>query len=121
MSQAGFKTYAEGDLIARVYFSFDQSQLTNESKYILDKLEQDLQHSGSDLLLEGHTDSIGAEQYNMKLGLNRAQAVEQHLLTLGANQAHLITATQGETTPIATNESEEGRAKNRRVDLTKAE
>ncbi|MBM7038392.1 OmpA family protein [Vibrio ulleungensis] len=119
LSQAGFTTYADGDLIARVYFNFNKSDLTKASIHILDQLEQDLKMSQTDLLVEGHTDSIGSEAYNMQLGLKRANAVEQYLEELGADQSQLVLSSQGELLPIATNETDEGRAQNRRVDLSK--
>jgi outer membrane protein OmpA-like peptidoglycan-associated protein len=119
LSQAGFSTYAEGELIARVYFEFDKSNLTKESVHILDQLEHDLKVGQTDLLVEGHTDNIGSESYNMKLGLNRAKAVEHHLQELGANPSNIVISSKGESSPIATNQSEAGRSENRRVDLSK--
>lgn len=119
LSQAGFTTYADGDLIARVYFNFNKSDLTKESIHILDQLEQDLKLSQTDLLVEGHTDSIGSEAYNMQLGLKRANAVEQYLEELGADPSQMVLSSQGELLPIATNETDKGRGQNRRVDLSK--
>ncbi|ORT49222.1 hypothetical protein ST37_12315 [Vibrio sp. qd031] len=118
ISQAGFATYSEGELIARVYFEFDRSSLTKESLYILDQLENDLKLGSTSLLIEGHTDSLGDESYNMRLGLSRAKAVENHLLTLGAEAGDLTISSLGESDPIANNDVNEGRAKNRRVDLS---
>jgi outer membrane protein OmpA-like peptidoglycan-associated protein len=121
LSQAGFSTYDQGDLIARVYFSFDQSSLTQESRHILQQLEEDLSNSESVLLVEGHTDSTGTQDYNMVLGLNRAKSVEQQMIELGAGPELLILSSKGESSPIADNSTVNGRSQNRRVDVTLAE
>jgi len=70
------------------------------------------------VLLEGHTDSIGAEAYNQGLSERRAKAVMQYLIKGGVDSARLSTVGYGESRPIAPNNTKEGRAKNRRVELT---
>jgi outer membrane protein OmpA-like peptidoglycan-associated protein len=66
----------------------------------------------------GHTDSTGSEQYNQALSERRAQAVASYLASHGVNQKRLITVGAGELHPIASNDTEAGRAQNRRVELT---
>lgn len=121
LSQAGFTTYENGDLIARVYFDFDKSNLTSESKYILEQLKGDLEKSDTNLLLDGNTDSIGSESYNIGLGLRRADAVAHHMNSIGADSSLLTTTSSGETNPISSNDSAAGRKENRRVDVIKTE
>ena len=65
----------------------------------------------------GHTDALGADAYNRALSLRRARALEQRLITLGASASRLEVSGQGEAAPVASNDTEEGRARNRRVEL----
>ncbi len=113
-----FEAYEKSDLAGRVYFEFDKSRLTKESVYILDKLLRQIKNAKNPaLILEGHTDSIGSEDYNFSLGLRRAASVEQYLVAGGAKTASLESVSKGESTPIASNESAAGRQSNRRVDM----
>ena len=66
---------------------------------------------------EGHTDSSGADAYNMSLSQRRAEAVRDYLVQRGANAANLTARGFGESRPIADNATREGRAQNRRVTL----
>ena len=66
----------------------------------------------------GHTDSTGSDSYNMQLSQRRAQAVASYLASQGVKQERLITVGAGEAYPIASNDTEQGRAANRRVALT---
>ncbi len=66
----------------------------------------------------GHTDSTGSDSYNMQLSQRRAQAVASYLASQGVKQERLITVGAGEAYPIASNDTEQGRAANRRVELT---
>jgi len=67
--------------------------------------------------LLGHTDSIGTEEYNMGLSQRRADAVRNAMIKLGVAPERLVARGYGESKPIATNSTEEGRAENRRVEL----
>ena len=67
--------------------------------------------------IEGHTDNIGDEAYNLKLSNERAEAVVDYLLEKGVDKNNIIAQGLGESAPIAENETEEGRAKNRRVEM----
>ncbi|MCK4728995.1 MAG: OmpA family protein [Desulfobacterales bacterium] len=68
--------------------------------------------------IEGHTDSVGAEAYNQKLSENRAKAVMEHLVKKGIQPERLSSAGYAFSRPIASNDTQEGRARNRRVELT---
>lgn len=65
----------------------------------------------------GHTDSTGTDQYNMSLSQRRAQAVSSFLVQQNVNAMRMTTAGMGESQPIASNDSEQGRAQNRRVEI----
>jgi outer membrane protein OmpA-like peptidoglycan-associated protein len=76
-----------------------------------------LADTASCIMIAGHTDAIGTDNYNINLGERRAANVKNYLLTMGFSNSCIRTSSLGETTPLADNTSEEGRAKNRRVEL----
>ena len=112
-------------LTIHVNFDFDKSDITKadvaELKKAIDFLRK---YHGAKVKLEGHTDSKGTEEYNQKLSERRAEAVRQYLVTEGAVEKTMISATgYGELRPIAPNKTKngkdnpEGRAENRRVEI----
>ncbi len=101
-----------------VHFAFDSSRLTSEAKSILDSAAVKLNaHSGSRFTIEGHTDSYGSDVYNQQLSERRAKAVMNYLISQGVAASRLVAVGKGESFPIASNDSREGRAENRRVDV----
>jgi OOP family OmpA-OmpF porin len=73
-----------------------------------------------ELIIEGHTDNIGGAQFNLELSRKRAEAVKRWLVDkAGIGEIRLTTVGYGLTRPIADNSTEEGRAKNRRVELVR--
>ncbi len=110
------------DVIIRLLgLSFDsgKSVIKPAAFSLLAKVQQAIQvFPDSDIAVEGHTDSFGADEFNQKLSQQRAEAVRFYVVTNMAVDPAAITATGfGESRPIANNESNEGRAKNRRIDL----
>ncbi|WP_433767244.1 OmpA family protein [Pseudomonas putida] len=101
-----------------VLFAFNQSDLTPTAQSQLDsimgKLEDD---SVVSIKVVGHTDSVGSDVYNQGLSERRASSVAQYLLTQGVAPAKLTSEGKGESQPVADNATDEGRAKNRRVEL----
>ncbi len=87
-----------------------RSELTDLSK-ILNKYED------TNILLVGHTDSTGSEEYNLDLSKKRAGSVANYLKTQNVNPGRFTTDGQGESQPVATNDTEAGRAQNRRVEV----
>lgn len=100
-------------------FASGSSELQPESEGLLRKIERVISiFPGATLVVEGHTDSRGGERLNQQLSQNRAQAVLNRLVTrLGLPPNRISAIGYGETRPIANNETEEGRAQNRRIDL----
>jgi outer membrane protein OmpA-like peptidoglycan-associated protein len=99
-------------------FSFDQSQLPPEATHILDDLAAKVKALDKSVYLEieGHTDNIGSDTYNEILGQKRAEAVRLYLNEKGGLPLHAMSViSYGETKPIASNDTREGRSKNRRV------
>lgn len=101
-----------------VLFETGKSQLTSPAKEIVFEIAQVIQRAPSrHLLVEGHTDSIGTIEYNHRLSEARAQEVARALEANGIPRRLITTAALGETTPIATNRTEQGRRRNRRVEV----
>lgn len=76
-----------------------------------------LSHPGLNLEVEGHTDSVGGDEYNQRLSERRAEAVRSYLVSQGVDEASITTRGFGKTMPIASNTNPEGRQRNRRVEL----
>ncbi|MGJ8687609.1 MAG: OmpA family protein, partial [Spongiibacteraceae bacterium] len=101
-----------------VNFETNSAQLTVNAETILDSVGETLNTSpGFSVELQGHTDSVGADSYNMNLSQNRARAVKNYLVDQGVDSARLSASGYGEESPIADNDTSEGRAENRRVTL----
>lgn len=102
-----------------VNFAFDSYKVSpsyaKEIKKVADFLAENPSYR---VLLAGHTDSVGAEAYNQKLSEKRAAAVKEALVGFGVEANKIKTIGYGETKPVATNKTKEGRAENRRVEAT---
>ena len=99
-------------------FDFDSDQLREASKQNLDNLAKSLSNFGdSKLLLVGHTDNTGSDSYNMDLSRRRAAAVASYLVSQGVPSARISASGRGETEPIAPNDTDADRQKNRRVEV----
>lgn len=103
---------------ADTFFDFDKSVLKPAGKSKLSDLASKLQGIDIEVVVAtGHTDSVGSDSYNMKLSLRRANAVKAFLVSKGIPADRIFTAGKGETTPVASNKTREGRAQNRRVEV----
>lgn len=103
---------------ADAFFDFDRSVLKPEGKAKLDKLVYDLKSVNLEIIVAvGHTDSIGSDAYNIKLGNRRAGAVKAYLVSKGIEPMRVYTDSKGERQPIADNKTAQGRAMNRRVEI----
>ena len=101
-----------------VHFGFDESTLTPEAQAILDKAVALLDKQQSVVVeVAGHTDSVGSEEYNQKLSERRAVAVKDYLESKGITATRLTARGYGEAQPVASNDTDAGRALNRRVEL----
>lgn len=101
-----------------VLFAFNKSDLTPSAQSQLDALMGKLQ--GADVVsikVIGHTDSVGSDTYNQALSERRASSVAAYLLSQGLDPNKLTSEGKGKSQPVADNDTEEGRAKNRRVEL----
>lgn len=103
---------------AGVFFDTNKSDVKGSSAVTLDKLADIFnEYPKSSILVEGHTDSAGSEEYNWNLSQQRAESVTQYLISKGIAANRFTTKWYGETQPRASNETSEGKAKNRRVEL----
>lgn len=101
-----------------VFFETGKFNVSGESATMLTKLANVMkEYKDTNIIITGHTDSVGADAANMTLSKNRAQAVENFLTNQGVARSRFTTKWYGETNPIASNETAAGRAKNRRVTL----
>lgn len=101
-----------------VYFDTEKYNINSASQSTLDKLSGVLkEYPDTNVLVVGHTDSAGADAYNMTLSKNRAQAVTGYFTSKGLSSGRFTTEWFGETTPIADNNTAAGRAQNRRVNV----
>ena len=103
---------------ADAFFDFDKAVLKPEGKAKLDDLASKVKAINLEVIIAvGHTDSVGADAYNQKLSVRRAEAVKAYLVTKGIEKNRVYTEGKGEKQPVADNKTAEGRAKNRRVEI----
>ncbi len=103
---------------AGVYFDTNRSDVKGTSASTLDKLAGIFkEYPNSNILVEGHTDSAGAEEYNMNLSKQRAVSVTNYLTAKGISPTRFTTKWYGELQPVGDNATTAGKAQNRRVEL----
>src|SRR5688572_8177269 len=102
----------------KVLFAYDRSDLSVDAKGNLDKLRTTLlKYPETNIMVIGHTDNKGSEKYNQTLSENRANSVTTYTSQNGINNNRFTAIGKGETDPIATNDTVEGSASNRRVEF----
>ena len=105
-------------LQADTLYDFNKSDLKPEGKATLGKIARDLSKIKLEVIIAvGNTDSVGSDAYNMALGQRRAQSVKAYLTSKGVDGSRIYTESKGKSNPVASNATEEGRAKNRRTDI----
>ena len=101
-----------------IFFDSGKSILKTESYPELERLIKVMkENSGMNIQVVGHTDDIGEVDANLKLSIDRAMSVEKYLIEKGIKISRVISTGFGESKPIATNETEEGKQQNRRVEF----
>ena len=99
-------------------FDFDKSNVKPQYYEMLHKFIEYVNYNNYDVVIEGHTDSKGTNEYNMKLGMRRAVSVRDKLLEFGMDPSRIVGVTsKGEEQPVALNSTDEGRALNRRIEF----
>jgi peptidoglycan-associated lipoprotein len=115
---ASFAPGSQQDLAAtagdRVFFAYDQADISSEGQQILQRQAQWLQHySRVTITIEGHCDERGTREYNLALGERRATAVKNVLIALGVPASRIQTISYGKERPIVVGSDENGYAQNR--------
>lgn len=101
-----------------ILFGFDSYELTPQARENIRNMSETLQkYPDTNVLVEGHTDNVGKENYNQRLSERRAKAVADYATSLGVDRNRIQTRGYGEEQPIADNDSEANRAENRRVEV----
>jgi len=110
----------EGFIALYINFETGKADIKAESQKIIDQIVQMLKDNPTlNISIEGHTDNVGTPQSNQTLSENRARAVMNAIVEKGIDKSRLSAKGWGQTKPIADNQTEEGRAKNRRVEIVK--
>ncbi len=117
----GFKVDDKGCTIGvtlHLHFPFNSAKIPAMELGDIDRVAEFMKkHPEVSAILEGHTDSIGSAAYNLKLSKRRAEAVKNALVERGIDASRLSVKAYGESKPVASNDTAEGRAKNRRVEV----
>ena len=105
------------DVYMTVNFALGSAALSAGARATLDQVAEDLSVGGEPIVLAGHTDASGTEAQNASLAEHRARVVLQYLATHGVAPTRLAAVAHGAREPVDSNDTTEGRAQNRRVDL----
>lgn len=123
LANSGVEVYREGDSIrlsipGNITFPNDSAAIVTGFYPVLDDVSKVLnRYEKTKLSIEGHTDSVGDASYNQQLSIRRANSVAMYLEGTHVNASRLQTHGMGESQPIASNNTAQGRQKNRRVEL----
>ena len=124
----GLRVIADSKLVpkagALINFDFDSAKIRSDSYPLLDEFGKALKHGLNDasIIIAGHTDNIGSNEYNQELSEERAKSVKNYLLNHhGIDSKRITIKGYGETKPIASNDTDDGRLKNRRVEFIRIE
>jgi outer membrane protein OmpA-like peptidoglycan-associated protein len=107
------------DVPGGVTFAFDSATLNSQFHPVLDKVAATLaEYDKTVIEVAGHTDSVGSDSYNQQLSERRANSVATYLTGHGVNRTRMVTIGAGEGHPVASNDTDDGRSQNRRVEIT---
>lgn len=111
-------TTASRVLFEHIYFDFDKDILRPEAKKVLDELaDYAKNHPSVKIEIQGHTDAVGSNAYNERLGKRRGEAAYNYLVNKGVKRSTIVVNSAGEAKPVASNEHDVGRQLNRRVEF----
>jgi len=118
VDERGCAVKAQKLVLRNINFEFNKATLTPDGRSILDGIAAGLRGQPTmEVEIEGHTDHIGSEAYNLKLSKARAASVRDYLVSQGVQASRLSSQGYGESQPVASNKTDEGRAENRRVEF----
>ncbi|MCG8331638.1 MAG: OmpA family protein [Chitinophagales bacterium] len=107
----------EDRIIIRFPFGSTQKEYSPEVDGYLVKLAERVKQTGENIQLTGHTDNVDDDDFNMELGMNRANEIKGLLVKEGVDASLISTSSKGESQPVASNDTAEGRHENRRVEV----
>jgi OOP family OmpA-OmpF porin len=113
--------YEKHTISATALFDFDKYALKPEGKEAISGIVDEIKTSKNkviDINVVGHTDSVGTEEYNQELSVRRANAVKDYMVSEGVDPSIIDVKGMGEAEPVASNSTAEGRAQNRRVEIS---
>jgi len=111
------KHHRNAPAIGPIYFAFDSTDLSEESRRALTRYGEWLQRSAARVVVEGHADERGTTEYNVALGERRAHVIRDFLVRLGVDAARVDTISYGEERPAASGGDERAWAQNRRGEI----
>ena len=116
------KSKDESDVVvldtSKLKFDFNSATIKDEYNPVLKKLKDYIESKDCKISITGYTDSKGTKEYNRELSLRRAESVEEKLIDLGLPPEKIIeTKGNGDKNPVASNDTEEGRSANRRIEI----
>jgi outer membrane protein OmpA-like peptidoglycan-associated protein len=121
LEDAEVERVGEGIIVtfdSAILFTFDSSELTSDSRMSLLKLASSLKDfEGTEILIAGHTDATGSDEYNQALSERRATSAAVFLAENGVEAERLSISGYGESQPVSSNDTVEGRSENRRVEV----
>jgi OOP family OmpA-OmpF porin len=106
------------EAMRNIEFDFGKATIRARSLPYLDRVAAMLKQKGFSLKLAGHTDNVGSDAANLKLSKSRAESIKSYLVSQGVHSGKIEAVGYGESQPIATNKTDAGRQKNRRVEFT---
>ena len=119
ITESGSDMYSDDTMMINledIYFEFDRSTLTAESREILTKKARWLkENSDVKVVIEGHCDNRGTNEYNLALGDRRASSTKAFLVDMGISPSRMVTISYGEERPLMNGQNEEAWSKNRRA------
>ena len=105
-------------VLNNIYFKFNSAELDPNSELILNYIAEALIAEDSVRVeISGHTDNIGSDSYNLNLSQRRAESVRRYLISQGISEFRIIATGKGESEPVASNATETGRSRNRRIEI----
>jgi outer membrane protein OmpA-like peptidoglycan-associated protein len=105
-------------VIGNVNFATNSAELLPEARIVLDGLIELIRELDSEITVHAHTDDVGSDNFNFDLSARRAQSVREYLVQRGIGKSRIKALGHGESQPIAQNITPEGRARNRRVEMS---
>lgn len=116
---AAIEPRKEINIAEKAQFDFNQAILKAEDKQRLDEVAAQLKElpEGATIRITGYTDNVGSAEYNQELSMRRAQAAQEYLVSHGVGETHIVISGMGEANPVASNDTAEGRALNRRAEI----